>query len=67
MADLHLIQVPTLLIVGRYDTMRVSDVEEMDELMPDSQLLICENGSHTPNYDDEEAYFTGLLEFLGGL
>ena len=67
MADLHLIQVPTLLIVGRYDTMRVSDVEEMDELMPDSELLICENGSHIANYDDEEAYFSGLLEFLAGL
>ena len=67
MADLHHITVPTLLIVGRYDTMRVSDIEEMNELMPNSQLLICENGSHISNYDDEEAYFAGLIEFLDGL
>lgn len=36
-------------------------------LMPDSQLLICENGSHISNYDDEEAYFAGLLDFLAEL
>jgi len=67
MADLPRITVPTLLIVGRYDTMGVSDIEEMNELLPDSTLLICENGSHISNYDDEEAYFAGLLEFLAEL
>lgn len=67
MGDLPLITVPTLLIVGRYDTMGVSDVEEMHELISDSKLLICENGSHISNYDDEDAYFAGLLDFLGKL
>jgi proline iminopeptidase len=67
MADLHRIEVPTLLIVGRHDTMRVADIEEMNELLPDSKLLICEDGSHISNHDDEEAYFTGLLGFLSTL
>lgn len=65
--DLDRIEVPTLLIVGRYDTMRVSDVEKMHQLIPDSQLLICENGSHLSNWDDEDAYFAGLLKFLDQL
>ncbi|MCK5379478.1 MAG: proline iminopeptidase-family hydrolase [Acidobacteria bacterium] len=67
MDDLDKITVPTLLIVGRYDTMRVSDIEEMDRRMPDSSLLICENGSHISNWDDEDAYFTGVLDFLNDL
>ncbi len=67
MADLPRITVPTLLIVGRYDTMRVSDIEEMNEFIPDSRLLICENGSHMSNWDDEETYFAGLLDFLAEL
>ena len=65
--DLARIEVPTLLIVGRYDTMRVSDVERMHQLIPDSQLLICEHGSHLANWDDEDTSFTGLLAFLDGL
>lgn len=65
--DLSRIEVPTLLIVGRYDTMRVSDVEQMHRRIPDSQLLICEDGSHLSNWDDEEAYFAGLLKFLDEL
>ena len=36
-------------------------------LMPDSRLLICENGSHISNHDDEKVYFAGLLDFLGEL
>jgi proline iminopeptidase len=67
MDDLENITVPTLLIVGRYDTMRVSDIEEMDRRMPDSSLLICENGSHISNWDDEDAYFNGVLSFLDNL
>lgn len=67
MDDLDKISVPTLLIVGRHDTMRVSDIEEMNRRMPNSNLLICENGSHISNWDDEDAYFKGLLKFLGSL
>ncbi len=67
MDGLDKITVPTLLIVGRYDTMRVSDIEEMDRRMPDSSLLICENGSHISNWDDEDTYFGGVLDFLNGL
>jgi proline iminopeptidase len=65
--DLARIEVPTLLIVGRHDTMRVSDIQEMHRRIPDSQLLICENGSHLANWDDEDAYFAGLLKFLDEL
>lgn len=47
--------------------MRVSDVERMQQLIPGSQLLICDNGSHLANWDDEDAYFSGLLACLDQL
>ncbi len=62
--DLQHINVPTLLIVGRYDTMRVQDVQKMGRLIPNSRVLVCENGSHLCMYDDQQAYFHGLLEFV---
>lgn len=63
-ADLHKIQVPTQLLVGRHDTMAPSDIEEMGRRIPNSRVGICENGSHLAMWDDRDAYFTYLLNFL---
>lgn len=62
--DLQRIRVPTLLVVGRYDTMSVQDVQNMGRLIPNSRVVVCRNGSHLSMYDDQEAYFHGLLEFV---
>jgi proline iminopeptidase len=62
--DLHRITVPTLLLVGRYDTMAVADVARMGSLIPDASVVVCENGSHLAMYDDQEAYFRALIPFL---
>lgn len=58
------IKVPTLLLVGRYDTMKVDDVRTMGRLIPKSRVTVCENGSHMSLYDDQEAYFDSLVSFL---
>jgi len=62
--DLQNIRVPTLLIVGRYDTMSVEDIQKMGELIPNSRVVVCENGSHICMYDDQETYFRELLKFI---
>ena len=62
--DLHNIMIPTLLIVGRHDTMSVDDIQKMGELIPNSRVVICENGSHLCMYDDQQAYFCELLKFV---
>lgn len=62
--DLERITVPTLLSVGRFDTMRVADIERMGELIPRSRVSICERGSHCSMYDDQETYFRELLRFI---
>ena len=63
-ADLHEITVPTLLAVGRHDSMNPADIEQMGRLIPNSRVLICENGSHLAFWDDQAAYFGGLVRFL---
>ncbi len=62
--DLHAITVPTLLSVGRYDEMRVADIQKMAELIPKVRVSLCENGSHLSLWDDQEAYFRDLLRFI---
>lgn len=62
--DLTDIKVPTLLLVGRYDTMSVRDIQSMARLMPNSRVVVCRNGSHLCMYDDQQTYFRGLLEFV---
>ena len=63
-ADLPKIQVPTLLVVGRYDTMKVEDIQKMGRAIPSSRVAVCENGSHLCMWDDQQAYFRHLIGFL---
>ena len=62
--DLPKIHVPTLLVVGRYDTMRVEDIQKMGRSIPRSRVAICENGSHLCMWDDQQAYFRHLIGFF---
>ena len=63
-ADLHGINCPSLISGARFDTMRVSEIERMGKLIPHSRLSLCENGSHCAMYDDQEAYFHDLVQFI---
>ena len=63
-ADLPRLTMPTLLLVGRYDTMSVADIQRMGSLIPDSKVVVCEKGSHLSMYDDQKAYFDALVPFL---
>ena len=62
--DLPKITVPTLLIGGRYDEMNPEDIRKMGRLIPNSRVVICDNGSHMAMWDDQEAYFKALIPFL---
>ena len=62
--DLPQIQVPTLLVVGRYDTMSVEDIQRMGRAIPRSRVAVCGNGSHLGMWDDQQAYFRHLIGFL---
>jgi len=62
--DLSQIRVPTLALGARYDTMSVDDIRRMGSMLPNSRVAIFENGSHLAMYDDQEAYFRHLVDFI---
>jgi proline iminopeptidase len=62
--DLARIEVPTLVIGARHDTMDPIFMEDMARRLPRGRYLYCPNGSHCALYDDQETYFTGLVDFL---
>jgi proline iminopeptidase len=66
-ADLKTIQVPTLVIGARHDTMDPKHMEWMSKQLPKGRYLYCPNGSHLAMYDDRETYFGGLIGFLKNL
>ena len=63
-ADLPRIEVPTLVIGARYDTMDPSHMQMMAESLPNGRYLYCPEGSHMALYDDQDTYFAGLTDFL---
>ncbi len=65
--DLSSIEVPTLVIGARYDTMDPAHMEDMAARLPHGRYLYCPDGSHLAMYDDQRTYFEGLVEFLHGL
>jgi proline iminopeptidase len=63
-ADLAKVTVPTLVIGAKYDTMDPAWMRMMAGKFPRGDYLQLENGSHMAMYDDQQAYFAGLLQWL---
>jgi len=62
--ELSSIEVPTLVIGARHDTMDPAHMEMMAGRLPKGHYLYCPDGSHLAMYDDQQTYFAGLIEFL---
>jgi proline iminopeptidase len=60
------IKIPTLVIGAKHDTMDPKHMEEMSKILPNGSYLYCSKGSHMAFYDDQKAYFKGLIGFLKG-
>lgn len=63
-ADLSRLSVPTLIIGATYDTMDPVQMKWMSEQVQNGRFLLCPNGSHLSQYDDEQVFFDGLISFL---
>jgi proline iminopeptidase len=64
LADLHRIEVPTLVIGAAHDTMDPAHLQDMAERLPRGTYLHCPDGSHLAMYDDQETYMRGLVDWL---
>jgi proline iminopeptidase len=63
-ADLHRIEVPTLVIGAEHDTMDPAHLRWMAETIPRGTYWHCPDGSHLALYDDQVTYMRGLVGFL---
>lgn len=62
--DLSKINVPTLVIGARHDTMDPEHMRWMSTQFPQGQFLYCPNGSHLAQYDDQKVYMQGMIGFF---
>jgi len=63
-ADLGRITVPTLAVGARYDTMEPAQMEKIARGVKKGGYLYCSNGSHLAMYDDQQAYMSGVIQFI---
>lgn len=63
-ADLPAIEIPTLTIGARHDTMDPEHMKWMASQVQQGRYLYCPNGSHLSMWDDQEHYFPGLIQFI---
>jgi proline iminopeptidase len=62
--DMHRITAPTLITVGKFDELTPACALRMKHALPNAQLVVFPNSSHTPFYEEPEAYYGVLLDFL---
>lgn len=58
------ITVPTLTIGAKYDTMDPEHMKWMSEQVKNGNFLYCREGSHLSMWDNQKAYFPGLMKFI---
>jgi proline iminopeptidase len=63
--DMHRITVPALITVGKHDEITPACALRMKNALPDAELAVFPNSSHMPFYEEPEAYYRVLLDFLG--
>ncbi|HLY65667.1 MAG TPA: proline iminopeptidase-family hydrolase, partial [Chloroflexota bacterium] len=63
-ADLGRITVPTMTIGARHDTMDPKHMESMAQAVRRGRHLHLPDGSHMSMFDDQQRYFSGLIDFL---
>ncbi|HEX8768296.1 MAG TPA: hypothetical protein VF714_07995, partial [Jatrophihabitans sp.] len=63
---LPLIEVPTLIISGRYDEATPVAVRPFFDLIPDARWRIFDASSHMPHVEETERYLSVVQSFLDG-
>lgn len=58
------IEAPTLVINGRYDSITPVQGEVLRDKLPNAELIIFENSSHTAHLEEPERYLAVVAEFL---
>jgi len=63
-ADLGKLEMPTLVIGAKHDTMDPEHMRWVSTQVKHGSFLLCPNGSHLAMWDDQATYSAGLVRFL---
>jgi proline-specific peptidase len=66
-ADLHRIDVPTLVTCGRYDEITPACSETITAGLPDARMVVFEESAHVAHLEEPEAYASTVEEFLASV
>jgi pimeloyl-ACP methyl ester carboxylesterase len=61
---LHRITQPALVISGRHDEVPPAVAAQIRRALPNAEIKVFPNSSHTPFFEEPEAYFAVLGDFL---
>lgn len=62
--DLPKISVPVLITCGEHDELTPACALRMKLNLPDAELKVIDNASHMPFYENPDAYYPALIDFL---
>jgi len=62
--DMHRITVPVLITVGAHDELTPACAARMKQALPDAEMTVFENSSHMPFFEEPQAFFPVLIDFL---
>jgi proline iminopeptidase len=65
LADMSRITCPALITVGQHDELSPACALKMKNALPDAELKVFPNSSHMPFFEEPDAFFRVLLDFLG--
>ncbi|WP_460218667.1 proline iminopeptidase-family hydrolase [Psychroserpens sp. MEBiC05023] len=58
------ISIPTLTIGATHDTMDPEHMKWIAAEVQNGRFLLCPNGSHLSQFDDQKVFFAGLIDFI---
>jgi pimeloyl-ACP methyl ester carboxylesterase len=64
LAEMASIVCPTLVLVGEEDTHFVPAAHAMAATIPDARLVVVPDAGHSPQFENPEAYFHAVADFL---
>ena len=62
--DMHRITVPVLITCGAHDELTPACAARMKHALPDAELKVFPNSSHMPFFEEPQAFFPVLIDFL---
>jgi len=62
--DMDSLEIPTLIITGTHDEIGPACASRMNNVLPNSEVVVFHNSSHVPFYEEPDLYFKELQIFL---